>query len=41
VTELQWVGQDERDTVACEVVHWVEVVKDRVQNGMDGGLTTC
>jgi hypothetical protein len=29
VTELQWVGQDIRDTVACEVVHWVEVVKDR------------
>jgi len=35
-TELQWVGQDKRDTVACEVVHWVEVVKDRGQRGNEG-----
>jgi hypothetical protein len=28
-TELQWAGQNKRDTVACEVVHWVDVVKDR------------
>jgi len=35
-TELQWVGQDKRDTVACEVVHWVEVVNDRDQCGKEG-----
>jgi len=34
--ELLWVGQDKRDTVACEVVHWVEVVKDRGQRGREG-----
>ena len=36
MTELQWAGQDERETVACEVVHWVQVVKDRVQCGLEG-----
>jgi len=30
-TELQWAGQDKRNTLACEVVHWVEVAKDRIQ----------
>jgi len=29
------VGQDKRNTVACEVVHWVEVVKDRGQRGRE------
>jgi hypothetical protein len=31
VTELQWAGQDKRDSVASEVVHWIEVAKDRVR----------
>ena len=35
-TELLWVGQDKRDTVSCDVVHWVEVVKDRGQGGREG-----
>jgi len=39
-TELQWAGQDKRDTVACEVVQWVEVTKDRGQ-GRKGGESTC
>jgi hypothetical protein len=30
VTELQWVGQDKGATLSCEVVHWVEVVKETV-----------
>jgi hypothetical protein len=37
-TELQWVGQDKRNTVSCEVVHWVEVVKDRGQGRTEGTL---
>jgi hypothetical protein len=39
-TELQWVGQDKRDAVSCDVVHWVEVVKDRGQGGMEGKSTS-
>ena len=39
-TELLWVGQDKRDTVACGVVHWVEVVKDRGQGGRKGKTTS-
>jgi hypothetical protein len=35
-TEMQWAGQDKRNTVACEVVHWVEVVKDRVYCRREG-----
>ena len=34
--ELQWAGQDKRDTVACEVVHWVQVAKIRAQGGWEG-----
>jgi hypothetical protein len=34
--ELRWVGQDKMDTVACEVVHWVEVVKDMGYCGREG-----
>jgi hypothetical protein len=39
-TELQWVGQYKRNTVACDVVHWVEVMKDRGQEGREGKSTT-
>ena len=38
-TELQWVGQDKRDTVACRAAPWVEVVKDRGQGGREGKST--
>jgi len=31
VRELKWAGQDKRETVASEVVHWVQVAKDRVR----------
>jgi hypothetical protein len=31
VTELKRAGQNKRDTVASVVVHWVEVVKDRLR----------
>jgi hypothetical protein len=29
VTRLQCAGQDKRNTVACEDVHWVEVAKGK------------
>ena len=35
MTELQWAGQDKRDTVACEIVHWVQVVKGKGQGGRE------
>jgi hypothetical protein len=34
--EVQWEGQDKRDTVACEVVHWVKVAKGK-GSGEKGG----
>jgi hypothetical protein len=39
VTEMQWAGQDKKDTVACEVVHWVQVAKDRAQGRRVGVYT--
>ena len=39
-TELQCTGQDKGDTVACEVVHWVQVAKERGQ-GRRKGEGTC
>ena len=36
VTEWQCAGQDKRDTVACEVVHWVQVAKDMRHCGWEG-----
>jgi len=36
VTELQCAGQINRDTVAREAAHWVQVLKDRCQCGREG-----
>jgi len=36
VTELQCAGQDKRDTVGCEVVHWFQMLKDMCQYGRGG-----
>ena len=38
MTEVQWAGQDKRDTVAAEVPYWVELVKDSVKCGREGSV---
>ena len=36
-SELQWAGQDKRDSVACEGAYWVQVAKDMFKGGVMGG----
>ena len=35
-SELQWAGQNKRDTVACEVLHYIQVARGKGHGGKEG-----